>query len=208
MCRFDFGIKQRYDPSGAMCYTKGKEPVFVSDVVFDKNQQPAFISRRNHPRLVQEPVCVAHWGCNSDLKHLLTSDTLYDQITSAGVSYPKFVLNLIIAKHGGLEPFGAGDTFDHYITSYGCKGNKNSNHWERTLYSIAENYVKDGSPDASFRSVISSFMNEISCCCSVPKDEACFLLGGGHLTLNSMRVAGCSVNSVDLSSIVSGDGDQ
>jgi hypothetical protein len=41
-CRFGFGRKQRYDPSGQSKLTLGMEPVFQAEIYMDGNQQEKF----------------------------------------------------------------------------------------------------------------------------------------------------------------------
>jgi hypothetical protein len=43
-CRFGFGRKQRYDPSGQGNLTLGMEPVFQAKIKMDGNQQATLFS--------------------------------------------------------------------------------------------------------------------------------------------------------------------
>jgi hypothetical protein len=86
-CRFGFGRKQRYDPSGQGNLTEDIPFNNHPHVELDTNQQPRYISYRNHPRVLQQPVSVWHWGCNSDMQRLLTNTTTYNRVQASSNQY-------------------------------------------------------------------------------------------------------------------------
>ena len=66
-CRFDFGRKQLFDHSGENNLTEGNPAVHSPTIYIGHRKQPKFISKRNHPHVLQQPVSVLDWGCNSDM---------------------------------------------------------------------------------------------------------------------------------------------
>ena len=203
-CRFGFGDKQRYDPSGHGNLTEGKPAVRSATIDIDGNNLPQFQAMRNHPRVLQEPVITKSWGCNSDLKHFLTNHETHRRVVARddGLAYPAFLRNLQLAGLDGLEQFSGAETIDHYLTGYGCKGSSSSSEWDRTLNTLGERCCESARGSLPFRSLVSKFMNSMCGSRSVPRDEPCFTLAGGLLTYNTMPVRKCSVNQISIEALV------
>jgi hypothetical protein len=90
-----------------------------------------------------------------------------------------------------------------YITSYQCKGSSNSQQWDSLLKELGHAFVNNqGGADRNVWALTNKFMNEISRRRSVPKDEACYLLAGGVLVYNTMRLRKCAVNAVTLDELL------
>ena len=72
-CRFGYGQWLAYDPSGEKTLTRGIEPRLQGYVSFDKNQQQKYVSRRNHPRIIQSPYSSLFFGANNDTQRILVN---------------------------------------------------------------------------------------------------------------------------------------
>ena len=194
-CRFGFGQKQIFDSSGHGNLTEGKTFIQKPYIELDTNQQPRLYVSRNHPRVLQQPVTVYHWGCNSDMQRLLTNNSSYSRVQAQGKSYEAFVEHMLECGTFGLEQYSSSECINRYVTSYNTKGNKSSASWTNTLYDL----TKDASTSArSLFSITFKFMNEMSKSRSLSRDEASFVLAGGKLPYNTMPTYKASVKNVDL----------
>ena len=70
-CRFHYGRKRKYDPSGENDLTRGKPRTVKPTITVDKNGMLSIEMRRNHPRTTQEPHVSYIWGANSNTVILL-----------------------------------------------------------------------------------------------------------------------------------------
>lgn len=205
-CRFGFGNLLDYDPSGQNNKTRSIERIDDGKVEVDGNGQPRFYASCNHPRVVQEPVGTSWFGANSDLQFVLTNHLTHKRVVERGESCDAFLSNLCIAGMLGLDQFHGSEIMENYVISYQCKGQESSAHWDAVLRSIAERHISTDRGDRSWRSLIASYMNEISASRSVPKDKAVFLLSQGKLTFSpGSNVKMCSVSSVPLDSFANPD---
>jgi hypothetical protein len=72
----------------------------------DKNGQPRFVGKQNHPRVVTEPIGCLWYVDNSDTQFMLINATSLKTWISFDRSvekYTKFANNLVAAGCGGLE---------------------------------------------------------------------------------------------------------
>jgi hypothetical protein len=149
-CRFGFGCKQRFDPSGESNLTEGMPPRFDPAIEFDRNKMPMFFGRCNHPRVLQQPVAAYHWGCNADMRHCLTNNRTYRRtVLENGQNYASFTNNLMDAGVTGLEQFSGSDCITCYICGYECKGHASSDSWNKTLFDITNEYVTSNRGDTN-----------------------------------------------------------
>lgn len=198
-CRFGFGRKQLFDPSGESNLTEGMPPLFDPVIEFDRNKMPIYRAPRNHPRVLQQPTSVYYYI-------VLSNNKTYNVVVNERQEdYATFANNQMDAGTTGLEQFSGSDAMTNYACSYECKGHASSESWSQTLLQISNEYVSDGRGSQNLRCVVAKFMNEISKARSVPKDEACYCLAGGLLTYNDMPVKKCAVNNIELDDILPAD---
>jgi hypothetical protein len=74
-CKMRMGFKLKYPRDGDQ--TGGAPRVDTAYIGFDKNGQPKYYAERNHPRIVQEPVAVYHFGANCDIQRFLTNSRTF-----------------------------------------------------------------------------------------------------------------------------------
>jgi hypothetical protein len=99
----------------------------------DKNGQPRFIGKRNHPCVVTEPIGCLWYAGNSDTQFMLINATSLNTWISLGCSiekYIKFSNNLVAAGCGGLEHHTGALLVKQYLSGYQCKGGVTSAAWE------------------------------------------------------------------------------
>jgi hypothetical protein len=75
-CKMGMGSKLKYPRDGDQ--TGGAPRVDTSYISFDRNGQPKYYAERNHPRVVQEPVAVYHFGANCDIQRFLTNNRTFE----------------------------------------------------------------------------------------------------------------------------------
>jgi hypothetical protein len=201
VCRFGFGQSLTFDPSGDGNLTRGIPYLDAPCITFDANGQPRFHAKRNHPRVVQEPVGMNWYGANCDLVPMLTNHLTHAQHRA---HYPQFLRALALAGVSGLDQHHGSETAENYIVSYKCKGSDSSAAWDSILRSIGEQFVSSSRGSSNIRSMVAKFMNEISHSRSLSKDEAVFLLSHGKMIYNTATLKKCSVSSVNLDSLVGG----
>ena len=211
-CRMKFGYKLTYPRCGD--YTGGADGFRFSSVQWDNNGIPLFVSSRNHPRIVQEPKAMYHWGANADAQVFLTNRKTFSSFITRfrekqrnGVvgnddldlidEYSLFNSNLDIAGCSGLDQYSGAEAVMCYTCGYSCKGSQNSRSWNCQLRSL----IGDASHNDTFRKIGGRFAHHLGRQRSVPRDEAMFLLGGGKYTMSSSKVKSCSLTSVNLNDI-------
>ena len=212
-CRMGYGDKLTFDSSGENNLTRGIPPRKNPCLSFDKNGQPKFIARRNHPRVLQEPYSFPFYGANNDIQHLLvnsSSDSTNDTLGGTTERYDQYQRNLRSAGMGGLEHHNGLHIVEEYVTSYACKGGENSANWEETSRTVTEEYCqRQGNEARTIRSLLGKHMNVITGGMTVTRDQSQFLLGGGLLKRSSQGTPlKCSVNSVELDELGTNDTDE
>jgi hypothetical protein len=124
----------------------------------DKNGQPRFVGKQNHPRVVTEPIRCLWYAGNSDTQFMLINATPLKTWISFGRSvekYTKFANNLVTAGCGGLEHHNGALLVVCYLSGYQCKGDVTSAAWEVVSRSLTDDYCnKDGNADKTIRSLI------------------------------------------------------
>jgi hypothetical protein len=109
--------------------------------------------------------------------------------------------------YGGVEHHNGLYTVLKYITSYQCKGGKNTETWDNSMQTLTEEYCQNvDNGHKGIRSLIGKHMHELPKSMSVSRDQSQFVLAGGLLkrtTFGSIRR--CSVSSEFLESF--GDDD-
>ena len=199
-CRMGFGY-QRFARQGCdNDRTGGAPPVPQAQIKFDANGQLKFVSARNHPTVVAEPIALSHWGANSDLQVFLLGAKSRTVATEAMLEYGKFTEQLHLAGVGGLEFFSALNTSLEYTCGYSCKGAQNSAEWTKTFKAVAHN-VAELRADATLSTVVYKFMHKVNKARDVPLDEAMFLLAGGKYVFNTMKVKKFSLSSVAVADL-------
>ena len=74
-CRMGYGYAKKYPQHN--CRTGGKVAVRKPLLEFDQNGQPKLSVPRNHPRVLQEPIQVLHWGANADIQRFLNNASTF-----------------------------------------------------------------------------------------------------------------------------------
>ncbi len=204
-CRHRFGKALKFDSSGENNLTRGIPPQMHPCITFDKNGQPRYLARRNHPRILQQPYSFTWYGANNDTQQMLINATSQSTLSILGSAenYEKYHCNLSAAGVQGLEHHTGLDMVEEYGCSYSCKGGENSANWQSVSRTITEEYcARPGNGDRSIRSLVAKHMNEISKNMSVTRDQSQFLLGGGSLKRSSVGTPlKCSVSSMDVSEL-------
>jgi hypothetical protein len=184
-CRMGFGELLKYETeSGENNKTRGKPPVREGPTIeLDKNGQPKFIARRNHPRVVQAPYGFTFYGANNDTQIILVNATSHVTLQNRSPEeYKQYANNLVAAGCAGLEHHNGAYIAERYLSGYQCKGDVNSDVWETSLRSLTEDFCsKDGNSDKTVRSLMAKHMNEITSTMSSPKDQQVYMLAGGLL---------------------------
>ena len=99
-----FGRSLDFDKSGENNLTRGIAPQMYPSIEFDANGHPRYISRRNHPCVLQQPYSFPWYNANNDVQIFLTNPTRKDTLEKLGQEgYEKFTRNLFAAGMGGLE---------------------------------------------------------------------------------------------------------
>lgn len=208
-CRHRFGRALKYDSSGENNLTRGIAPQMNPSLNFDKNGQPKYVARRNHPRVLQQPYSFPWYGANNDTQHILVNATSTSTLSRLGSAenYEKHHCNLAAAGVQGLEHHTGVDMAEEYATSYACKGGENSANWESVSQTITEEYCsRPENGERSIRSLVGKHMNEISKNMSVTRDQSQFILGGGIMKRSSLGTPlKCSVSSIDVSDLCEGE---
>ena len=202
-CRMGFGDKLTFDSSGENNLTRGIPPRQDSCIEFDKNGQPKFIARRNHPRVLQQPYSFPFFGANNDIQHLLvnsSSESTHTELGGTTERYDQYQRNLRSVGMGGLEHHNGLHIAEEYTTSYACKGGENSANWEATSRAVTEEYCqRQGNETRTIRSLLGKHMNVITGGMTITRDQSQFVLSGGSLKRSSQGTPlKCSVNSIDL----------
>ena len=197
-CRFQFGYQLGPRHGKFKDRTGGKEHSTNFRLSMNSEGVAQFECKRNHHRIVQEPLMCMHFGANNDMQRFITHSTPYSQIPNFDQpgQLEKFYTGLNILGMPGLLRAFASDRCSFYCTGYCCKGAQSSREWSKVLEKITRTYVDPSNGNKSVRSVVSKFMNEISAKRSVPADEAKYILAGGKVTSNTMEVRFCSVSEV------------
>ena len=168
-CRMHFGRALKFDSSGENNITRGIKFNQSPTIEFDKNYQPRFYARRNHPRIVQSPYLFHFYGANCDSQPLLVNqngDSYLQEIGSE--NYKNYYFNLLCSGHAGLEQHNAGYVVEEYISSYSCKGGENSRLWKQTSESVIKEYCsRPQNSNKTIRSLVAKHMNEIASGCSI-----------------------------------------
>ena len=68
-----YRIAMKYEPSGENNLTKGIEPQNKLTLDFDRNGSVRYITRRNHPRVLQQPYSFPWWNANNNTQILLVN---------------------------------------------------------------------------------------------------------------------------------------
>jgi hypothetical protein len=201
-CRMGFGYRRKFGLGPDRDRTGGAERVDEGMVNIDANGSPKYVSPRNHPRIVAEPIMTRYWAANSDFQRFLTNGKGYEGDDKEG-----YCRNLDIAGLSGLEQSSGAINCLNYCCGYCCKGNKSSLEWDKVLNQVTEAYMaqtaeatEEGEQTSMYK-VVSRYMAEISKSRDVPKDEALFIQAGGKLVMNTMTVKMCSVSSIGLDEI-------
>ena len=182
-CRMRFGEELKYDPSGEKNITRGIPPQRNPAIAFDKNGQPRFLARRNHPRILQQPYSFPWYGANNDTQIFLINSTGPETLEEIGhKEYEKMTCNLVAAGVGGLEHHNGVFVTEEYLTKYSCKGGDNSANWNSNIQTITDQYCdREDTQKRNVRSLIGKHMSTISGGMSTPRDHSLFTLGGGLL---------------------------
>ena len=202
-CRMRFGEALKYDHSGEKNLTRGIPPQSNPAIAFDKNGQPRFLARRNHPRILQQPYLFPWYGANNDTQIFLINSTGPETLEEIGPEqYEKMTCNLVAAGVGGLEHHNGLFITEEYVTKYSCKGSENSANWDSNIQTITDQYCdREDTQKRNVRSLVGKHMSTISGGMSTPRDHSLFTLGGGMLKRNSVGTPfKCSVSSVDIDS--------
>ena len=70
-CKMDYGMKQKFDPSGENNLTEGMTRNERTELTKDGNSQPKMKFIRNHPRIVQAPHASAYYEANKNTQIIL-----------------------------------------------------------------------------------------------------------------------------------------
>jgi hypothetical protein len=201
-CRMGYGYSREF-PSHS-CRTGGKVAVRNPVLEFDLNGQPKLSVPRNHPRILQEPVHVLHWGANADIQRFMNNATTFqsflDVYKDKDDTYEEFCKKL--EQHGmrGLEAATGCHTCNDYTTNYQCKGAESTAEWSKVLRTL-EDKLLASAHDTPVRSLVGKSMHLIAKSRDCSKDEASFLLSGGELYFTSQPVRMCSLKSLEFSDI-------
>jgi hypothetical protein len=207
-CRMGFGYSREFPCHG--CRTGGKVALRNSVLEFDLNGQPKLSVPRNHPRVLQEPVHVLHWGANADIQRFMNNATTFKSFTDRyeghNDTYEDFCKKL--EQHGmrGLEAATGCHTCNDYTCNYQCKGAESTSEWSKVLRTL-EDKLLNNSKDTTVRSLVGKSMHLIAKSRDCSKDEASFLLSGGELYFTSKPVRMCSLKSLEFSDIGAINGD-
>lgn len=207
-CRMGYGFSKTYPSHN--CRTGGKAAVREPLLEFDRNGQPKLCVPRNHPRTLMEPVHVYHWGANADIQRFMnnamTFQAFLERYEVETDSYNDFCMQL--EKHGmrGLESASGCNTANDYTCNYQCKGAASTADWSKCLR-VMEQKLMECKQETPLRSLVGKSMHLIAKSRDCSKDEASFMLSGGHLYFTSQPVKMCSLSTLELSDIGDVDGD-
>jgi hypothetical protein len=204
-CRMGFGYALRKDFSGEKNLTGGAEFRAQPAIVFDRNQMPKFLPRRNHPRLINHPHSALYFGANNDIQPILINSSsmrTMEHFDNDPDQYAYFFRNMNILARGGLEHHNGLYTVLKYMTGYQCKGGKSTQAWETAMHSLTTAYCSNlDNEHKSLRSLIGKHMHDLPKSISISRDQSQFLLGGGMLKRTSIgQIRRCSVSSEFLES--------
>ena len=200
-CRMGYGVARKYDPSGENNLTRGIEPQNKLSLDFDRNGSIRYVTRRNHPRVLQQPYSFPWWNANNDTQILLVNTKGEETLKKLGQEqYEQLTDNLNASGMGGLEHYNGIFVLEEYLTGYSCKGGENSENWNASIKAITETYCSNvDNENKSIRSIMGKHMFEIAGAMSFTRDNSQFCLGGGTLKRSSFGpTQKCSVTSVSL----------
>jgi hypothetical protein len=201
-CRMGYGYAKKFPRN--KCRTGGKDAVRKPVLLFDVNGQPVLSVPRNHPRVLQEPIHVLHWGANADIQRFMNNATTLQSFNAAyegkSDSYDDFCKQL--EQHGmrGLEAATGCHTANDYTCNYQCKGAESTAEWSQIFSGLVDKLFAS-EEDTHVRSLVGKSMHLIAKSRDCSKDEASFSLGGGELYFTTQPVKMCSMKSVELSDI-------
>ena len=201
-CRMSFGYKLKAPKHGSWC--DGRDALRELVLKFDGNGQPSFLSMRNHPRVLQEPVHTFYWGANADLQRMLSNNATrdkFERVHDENDTYEDMIDRIDnICEMRGLEEGIGSMICEDYIVGYQTKGKKASKEWSELLQGMEDLLAVDKG-DTPLRSVVGKNMHAIAKSRDRSKDEASFMLSGGRLTFSTVPVMSCSVFKVALEDI-------
>ena len=205
-CRMGYGYQRKYPNNGDR--TGGMDRTQKAVLSFDRNGIPKIFFRRNHPRTVQEPVTVFHFGANCDIKFLLTNNISEQRVTDRGLNYEDFCDNLHELKMDGLDQYTANTVIIDYATGYVTKGSKSNADYEKlledmeTTLSEETEQNKEGSnvvdDKPSMNKLLGKYMIQLLNSKQFTSDEAIYCSSGGKLVYMTMKSRSCSVKDVYL----------
>ena len=210
-CRFKYGYQLGPKHGRFTDRTGGKISQRCFELQMNADGVPEFTCKRNHHKVLQEPLACMHFGANNDLARFLTHCTPHEDIPKADGSCgghapsPEEVEKFYRALHvmgmpGLIRAFGA-DRLLFYCTGYCCKGSQSSREWSKTLDQLVKDYINGTLRPANgskmtVRGLVSRFMYKISGKRDVPSDEARFILAGGSYNFSTVQLRSCSVGSL------------
>ena len=156
-----------------------------------------------------------YFGANNDLQFIHMPMHYNAEDTGSGnegenqeppLTRPRIeeISNLLCAcRRSGLDAANSLHIINRYLTSYCCKGGKNSAHWEKASRSLIDAYCStSGNEGKTIRSVVSKIMLQVSGSMSMPRDQALFLAAKGFLKRSSHgAILKCSVTSAPIQDI-------
>ena len=197
-CRMLFGYKLKYPDCGN--YTGGAERVDQPFVLWDKNGQPKFRAQRNHPRIVQEPVGMFHWGANADLQIMLINSKSYEMAKLKDNDYGETMARLMTVGVGGLEEFTGADIAESYACGYLTKEWKPIKFYSDMFSAVAKETLEKN-PQATQKDVFNRYAYLLCKMRPVPREESSYFGAGGEVSFNTTNVRSCSLSSVDLKAV-------
>ena len=134
-----YGVALKYDPSGENNLTRGIVTQKNFSLNFDKNGSVRYVTRRNHPRVLQQQYSFPWWNANNNIQILLVNTNGEETLRTLGrEEYEKLTDNLNAAGMGGLEHYNGIFVLEEYLTGYSCKGGQNSANWNESIHAITE----------------------------------------------------------------------
>jgi hypothetical protein len=103
-CRMGFGHALKKDYSGENNLTGGAAFLAQPEIVFDRNQMPKFMSRRNHPRIISHPHAALYFGANNDIQPILINSSFIktmEHFSGDPDEYANYFSNLNTLRWGG-----------------------------------------------------------------------------------------------------------
>jgi len=200
-CRFHFGKKREYDPSGENDLTRGKPPVLKPTLTTDNNGMVVMDMRRNNPRTTQEPQISFHWGANSNTVPLFLIPSPEHHLH--GLSKEDFIQrlnNLDFAGFAGLDADSAHLIIEQYLNKYTFKPHKSSASSDIAKRSLTQAYCNDHLNEGmKIGNLIGKHMYEITNSESMTSQQVAFADAGGRQMRSSRKSPRkCSLSSIGL----------